>query len=284
MRQKRTRLAFIILCAGLFILASPTARAQSDQGSQAIKQSESPESTICPPAQLFSFGAGAQFFRFCVSPHGNVLSLLSPAASKQLNLAEGYVACGTGAANAFDAGAVESGWGAATATQPGGPKTLPLTIKRQSTDGKFELTQTFDWNPAQKEITITMLLKNISAGSLASVKLARYFDGDLSNDPNDDLYDEDADSSWGTDSGAGAGHYGVSLTTLNFAVAHSTVVESFADFGPANAGGAQTAKTCTPIAQSVPTAPGNFVGRATYTLGTLAAGASKTVKLLYRRF
>lgn len=195
------------------------------------------------------------------------------------------MACATGAANAYDTGgAGETGWGAATATQPGGPKTFPLTIRRQSTDGKLELTQTFNWDTAQKEIIITMTLKNISAGTLSAVKLARYFDGDLDGSSSivgeelDDLYDQDSDSVWGRDSGTGVGRHGVMLTALTFATSHTTVVQKYTEFLPDTPG-----CTASPAA-AVPTTPGDYTGRVQYALGTLNAGQSKTVQVLYHRF
>jgi hypothetical protein len=242
-----------------------------------------PENSNCGAGKLFTFGSGLDLFKFCLTDHGNILQLQSPANYRQITTQEGYVACGTGAANAYDAGTAEGGWDVATTiTQPGGANTLPVTITRNSTDGKFQLKQTFDWNSAQKEITVTMVLKNLSAASITNVKLARYFDGDLSSglnssDPNDDLYNNDFDSVLGRDSGAGAGHHGLLLTSLAFAQSHTTAVEAAADF-------ANTRSTCIPVAASVPTAAGDFTGRVTVNLGTLSAGASKTIKVLYRRF
>jgi hypothetical protein len=157
-----------------------------------------------------------------------------------------------------------------------------LTIKRQSTDGKLELTQTFNWDTAQKEILITMVLKNISAVSLSAVKLARYFDDDLDSpldeaDELDDIYDQDSDSVWGRDGGTGAGHHGVMLTALTFIQSHTTAVQLFSDFN-----GDAGSCTASPVA-TVP-ATGDYTGRVTYNLGTLNAGQSKTVQMLYRRF
>lgn len=284
MKRTLTSISLLICCAGLLTLASQSAAlAQSESAPPAIKDINSPASTICGAGRTFMFGAGAYLFKFCISDHGNILELQSPANFTQIGIREGYVACGTGAANAYDTGSDESGWGASTITQPGGANTLPVTIKRQSTDGKFELTQTFTADSAQKEITITMVLKNISAASITNVKLARYFDGDLSGslnngDAGDDIYNRDTDSVWGKDNGAGVGHHGLALTALSFAQSRSMAVESYGNFSMASFG------NCSPFAENVPTAPGDYVGRLTYNLSTLAAGVSKTVKVIYRRF
>ena len=282
MKHTLTSVSLLICCVGLLILASQPAMAQSDSAAQAIKESNSPDNTACGAGKTFTFGAGLNFFTFCLSDHGNILQLQSPVNFRHITVREGYVVCGTGAATAFDAGDTEGGWGTANISQPGGANTLPVTITRNSTDGKFELKQTFDWNPAQKEITITMVLKNLSASSISNVKLARHFDADLSSslstsDGGDDIYNRDTDSVWGKDNGAGVGHHGVALTALSFAISRSTAVETFGDY-------VNTRSTCTPIAASVPTAPGDFTGRLTYNLSTLAAGTSRTVKVIYRRF
>jgi hypothetical protein len=77
--------------------------------------------------------------------------------------------------------------------------------------------------------------------------------------------------------------YGLMLSALTFSQTHTAFVEKFDDWDPEGAG-AQTARKCTAMAQTVPTASGDYVARVTYTLGTLAAGASKTVEFIYRRF
>lgn len=283
MKRTQTSVTLMIFGISLFILAfQSTVMAQGSSAPQEIKAISSPESETCGADKTFSFGSGVNLFKFCLSDHGNILQLQSPANYRQVTVREGYVTCGTGAANAFDAGNAEGGWeDATTITQPGGANTLPVTIIRQTTDGKLQLKQTFEWNGDEREITVTMVLKNLSGASLTDVKLARYFDADLSSSLNagdsaDDIYHKDEDSVLGKDNGSGAGHHGLSLTALSFAQAHSTAVESFFNFS-------NTRSTCTPVAASVPTAAGDFVGRVTYSIGTLSAGASKTVKVLYRR-
>lgn len=162
---------------------------------------------------------------------------------------------------------------------------MPLTIARTTTDGKFQLNQTFDWDTLKKEVTVAMVLKNTSGLSQANVQLARYFDGDLSNDFGDDIYDANADSVWGLDGsyGSGAGHHGLMLTTLSFAQPHSVAIEKYSDWDPLGSS-QQRARSCLGIRQIGPTAPGNYVGRITFNLGTIAAGGTKTIIVLYKRF
>ena len=277
------------LIAILFLTAG-AAMAQSDEASRARSVnpiSNSPTGALCAPDKTFTYSSGAHHFSFCFdSEHaqGSLLFLISPAGLYQISGREGYIVCGTGAANAYAILSDDMGWEEAVISQPGGPNTLPITFTRQSTDGKFELAQTFDWDPVEKEILITMTLKNISAASITSVRLSRYFRGLPGADVGDDVYDRDSDSVWGVDlGGSGTGHHGLMLSALTFTQTHTAFVEKYADWNPFSAG-AQTAHKCTAIAQAVPTPAGDYVGRVTYALGTLSAGASKTVQFVYRRF
>lgn len=273
------------LCAGVLWLASGSITAQSEQDTRLVSAQEdsSPQTNNC--FEDFFLGSGPNYFRVCVSPHGNLPFVWSPAGYQHISPPgdEGYVVCGTGVATAYDAGPAESGWQASGITQPGGAHTYPLIITRQSVDGKLELKQTIDINLAEKEILITMALKNISGAQITDVKLARYFNGDISrynlggtqNFP--DIYDRDADSVWGKDDGAGPGHHSLTLAALTLGQSHTAAVETFADYN-------NTRSTCTPVAvATVPTSPGDYTGRLTYNLGTLNAGATKTVKFIYRR-
>lgn len=278
MKRTLTAMTLVILYAGL--LASSAVMAQSER-----KKSNSPAGASCNPDLTFSFSTGAQHFSFCFeaeNPDGNILKIISPAGVNHLFGSEGYVVCATGSANAYAVAGLDSGWEGVFISQPGGPKTLPVTFTRQSTDGKFELAQTFNWNTAEKEILITMTLKNTSAASINGARLSRYFKPILSDDPFDDIFDRDSDSVWGIDAGAPPNN-GLMLSVLTSTQTHAAFVEATADWTPF-APGPQTATKCTAIAQPVPTAPGDYAGRITYVLGTLNAGASKTVQVVYRRF
>ena len=280
MKRTLPSIAMATLFAGICLLASPTTMAQSEQAIQPppIEDANSPESLTCPAAQTFSFGSGTSKFAFCITNHGNIKNLESPATFKHIFGAEGYVACGMGINSASDAGSVENGWNAPSAVaQPNGAHTFPLSITRQSTDGKFELKQTFDWDTTNKEIIITMALKNISGVAITSVKLARYFNGQMDNSGANDRYDVDSDSVWAREGDSSGSHHGLMLSALSFALFHNAAVETATNWG-------QTGEGCVPIAETVPTTLGDYVGRLTYGLGTLNAGQSKTVKMLYKRF
>jgi hypothetical protein len=146
-----------------------------------------------------------------------------------------------------------------------------LTIARQTTDAKFRLTQTFEWDTTERDVTITMILKNISASAISSIQLARYFEGNLDNTGGNDIYDRSNDSVWGRETHA------LSLTALTQTISHLTAVETLNNWS------SSTRSTCAPIHAVVPNGPGFFVGRLTYNLGSISPKASKTVKMLYRR-
>lgn len=276
-------LMFFTLC-----LASGAVMAQSDRALQPsiVNKINGPELDHCSiyPETAFTYGSGAPLFKFCLSDRGHIIDITSPSGFKHMSFGqeEGYAICGTGATKAFSTASIESNdWSAPILDQPGGPNTLPLTITRQSPDGKFELKQSFDWNTGKKEIFITMELKNLSAASITNVRLSRYFDGEIDNDYGDNILDRNSDSVWGIDAGAGTQHHGLILSALTLTQTHTAFVEKFSDWNTNGQDG--TGEGCTAIGQNVPTAPGNYVGRITYVLGTLAAGASKTVKFVYRR-
>jgi hypothetical protein len=247
----------------------------------ATAQSKAPQTTDC--YSTHTFGAGVNKFSFCISSTGNILHLESPASFRQIEILEGYALCSSKGTHAWSTAADGNTWATFTYFQPNGTNTLPLTITGTGIRGELQVAQTFEANFEEREIKITTTIKNISSVSFSAVRWARYFDGDLSNDREDDLYDSDADSVWGRDSGTGTGHHGIMLSALTLAVSHTQAVENWSDWNPST-GLPSTAKTCTPIVRSVPTALGDYIGRLTYNLGSLAAGQSRTVKVVYRRF
>jgi hypothetical protein len=287
MKRILTSATFTILWASIYLLTANFTTAQTNRSGHApdTKESDAPASLTCPASQFFISGAGLNKFGFCVTQNGNIRRVESPAAFTQLPRNEGYVVCnnqGTVALSAGDEMDVDDlFWGPPVVTQPGGPNTLPLQIRRNTEDGKMQLRQTFEQDTEKREIIVTMILVNISGAPLTNVRLSRYFDGDLSNDAGDDRYDKSADSVWGRDNGAGPGHHGLLLTTLSLAQPHVPAVELFSDWNPYIEG---TAQDCTPINQATPTPPGNYIGRITFNLGTMNAGVAKTIKVLYKRF
>lgn len=279
------RFSLNILFASILFLAAGAAMAQSEQAEQVDKDAYSVVSNNCPSAQTFTYGAGNQKFAFCITDHGNIQNLESPANYKQITTREGYVLChgGFNSNPSYDAGLAEDGFGQPTATQPGGPHTLPLTIKRTTSDGKLELTQTFNWNKTAREILITMVVKNLSASAITKVGLARYFDGDIGGDAADDVFNSSSDSIWGVDDDSDSFQhlYALTLTTLSTNFTHYTYVEASSSWYPF--GFYPSAKICYPSGFINGENQGDYVGRVLTDLTTINAGASKTATFVYRR-
>jgi choice-of-anchor C domain-containing protein len=235
-----------------------------------------------PGGECFSThvkGTGPTRAKVCFSREGTIASLEWPAGFEHLAggpSGEGYAVCSASGVHGFEAGVANDGFAAPIVTQPKGPNTLPLTIARTTLDGQLQLTQTYAFDPIEHDVTITMTLKNVSAVRLTNVRLVRYAHGALDNGAGAEAYDKTGDSVFARDT------RGVAMTALTFATPHLTAVEAYEDWTPLPAGG--TARGCDPLAQTTPTLPGNFVGRLTYDLGILAAGKSKAVKVVYRRF
>lgn len=284
------RFSFVMIFAGIFFLASGAAMAQSEQPAQKKMDTDAyaVESNNCIPARTFTYGGGASKFSFCISDHGNIQHLESPAKYQQINTREGYAVCryeseGLNPKRSFDAGIAEGGFGPSIIEQPGGPSTLPMTITRQTTDGQLELKQTFDWNKAEKEILITMSLKNISAAPIPHVVIARYFDGDLDNTAGGDLYDYSTNSLWAREDDQYAARNGLTLTALTDSYKHYINIERAEVWDPYGTD-VKSARYC----HSGDLAdggqfPSDWIGRIRYILQTIQPGATKTVKYIYRR-
>jgi hypothetical protein len=241
-------------------------------------------STSCD--NVFSAGPISKRVRFCISNDGNVVGFSIRSRLTQLELwqpidnirvgviGEGYVLCDLDSkATSFDAGFDRSGWGPSVVIQPNGPNTLPLTIKRKTTDGRFELTQVFSVETSSREILIAMGVKNLSA-SPAHLALVRYADFDLNGTSGGDVYIRSRDSVFGREGDV------MSLTSLvpTFDPVVATAIERKSDWG--SLAGAGTHTTCSAVPQSGATAD-DYVARITFTF-SLAAGSSKAVVVAYR--
>src|SRR4051812_17366812 len=139
----------IATTAGLTLNAVPSA--------QATQATMTPAGSTCKAT--ITKGAGATLLQFCVTQEGNVTTFKTGATADDIPTNEGYMICNDGA---YDMGGIgSSGWNPATFNEPGGPDTLPITVTRTTTDGIWQLTQTY--TSAADSVTITMVLKNLSA-------------------------------------------------------------------------------------------------------------------------
>ncbi len=175
----------------------------------------------------------------------------------------------------YDAGLDESGFGPATVIQPGGEGTFPLSIVRKTTDGVFQLTQAFTRDTGEQDFTVAMTVKNLSAASVSAVKLTRYFNGDIDNTGADDLYGRTLDTVWGTQGAAG---HGLGLFAKS-GIAHALRIEYATAWDPQGGGGAERCD----VTGVTPAVRDDYAGRITYSLPSIAPGASKTVSIVYRR-
>lgn len=237
----------------------------------------------------YTSGALGNYLKFCVSADGVIADFESPSFTTPFGIGtftemggeEGYVigsACGTVSpvTNGAEGGPFESGFGAPTITQPNGSNTFPLTITRSTMDGVFQLTQSYSRNSTEDEVIITMTLKNVSASPVSNIFLARYFRDYLGT--GSQIGGRTFDTVWDW-----AG-YGLSLEALSFNVAHVTDVEDAGAWSLGTEGNGCYASSAVNVGVPTGKNQNGWVGRVVYELGTLKAGASKTVKIGYRRF
>lgn len=240
-----------------------------------------PEVTLVAP-QCFTSGSGRYFMKFCISSGGSITLFESPLGQTNINGREGYVVCADGDDNAigFDAGVAEAGWAGASASQPNGPGTFPLIVTRDSLDGRIRLTQTFTRNIVDRGVDIKMDVKNTSGVLLASVKLERYFDGDIGGSAGDDEWRSTFESVWARTPLA---PNMLLLTTADTAASSRFGrMEIFAIWNPLGSG-PQTARSCLG-GTGFKEFTGDAVGRMVTFLGSLNPGQTKSRTFRYRRF
>jgi hypothetical protein len=211
-------------------------------------------------------GSGDNFIDVCVSNHGNVAVFATPT---DHIFDEGYAVCRGIDPTYIDFNGLDSGWGAATTTD-----LSPVTIVRTTTDGVFTLTQKFAVDTSEKDLTITMILKNNSAVTQTSIRLMRGGDYDIQGLTGDNIFDRSSHSVFGRGGGGVPDVLtttGMSLTATTFATGHLTAVH--AQSGPNDC---SDDKIATP-------AEGDLGGRVVYLLGNIGPGQSKTVKVTYRK-
>ena len=222
---------------------------------------------------------------------GNISLFESPAGKVHLNVREGYVLCSnrlasTGCYTASMPGVLRLRMGSPIVSQPGGPGTLPLIVARNSFDGVVELKQTFKVVPAEREVNVTMAVKNRSTlATLPKVVLDRYFDGDI-NGETQNVYDSTGESVWGLPGSAtgSTANNGLMLTQAPSAVVifpSSGMPQRFVDSNP-NGTSLQLARRCAGPSQFFER--DDSVGRVSLSLGDIAPGQSKSVTFRYHRF
>jgi hypothetical protein len=253
-----------------------------------------PESTNCFSSH--NFGSGAKAMNICISEHGNLVKFEAPAGFHQIGqgnlFRDGYAIC-TGSPPAnwyYDTGAIHAGFGPSVIDQPKGPNTFPLTITRDTTDGIWRLSQKYTRDTKEKDLTIEMTLTNLSGSSQPVVRLQRAFEGDVDNNTNTNaFFGRTHESVWEWVETLDAdGHpqgHGLMLSNLTFGSAHSTIVNTIANYDPTGAG-LRTGNGCIVFAgQTATPASGgaNLVGRLIYG-ASVPAGGKVIRKVVYRVF
>ena len=206
------------------------------------------------------------YFRTCTSSFGNLDEITGKSGVSNI-ATEGYAIC-AGSTVAVDDGFSDVGFNVPTTA-------TPTSNIRTTSDGRFKLTQTFTRDAAEKEILVTMTVRNQTAIHAPNVVVARFFDGDIASSPDGDSYAAtDASVSAHEDYFAG----GLNLAARTFNVPVQTDIEAFVDFDPLSSG----CFASNAIFPTTPSGSGDWAGWVTYFLGTINAGASKVVKFIYR--
>jgi hypothetical protein len=224
----------------------------------------------------FTSGGAPNYLKFCVTVNGNIVQLTSPNGFEHVRegtILEGYSICDFGTLTRYyDFAASDSGnWQPAILTGV----SLPLTIKRTTSDGIYTLTQVISRNTADPAVIISMTLKNNTAAS-HDFALVRYMDIDANNANGgtfNNWFDYDRESAWGYNNGFnlfGVMEYAVPTGQPHFAFVQNTA--SFPD-------------SCNPVANLPSSTP--FFGDGSVAIdwnGTLGANKSVKVTNEYRRF
>jgi hypothetical protein len=234
---------------------------------------------------------GVTFLKICISGNGNITHLESPIGSRHINNREGYAVCSGSAlslVHGFDSGVAEAGWAAPTVLQPNGAGKLPLIITRDSMFGSVRLTQTFTVNTAERQLQVSMDVKNISGRPFQELSVARYFDGDINGSASYDRYVATNSSVSGHQFSPRELPSATNALMLMPALPSSSQfwIENFSTWNP-NSGSFQSARYCSgngEISELSATGTGDYVGRVLTRIGDLAPGQTKTVIFRYRVF
>ena len=155
-------------------------------------------------------------------------------------------------------------------------------MTRNTTGGAFQLKQVWARpDAAEKDVTVTITVKNLSSAALSGVLLSRTADLDVGTSPTD----QGAETGhsvwqWDDDDALDSPPGGLMLTALTFSTSYGAEVVSRASW----AGTTNPARdNCSGVAEGTPTGEGDYAIRMNYALGNLSAGQSKTVKFVYGR-
>jgi hypothetical protein len=221
------------------------------------------EGTDATCAYSFTAGSGASLVRYCLTEGGTIAKLEGPSGQEHIGVDdswEGYVVCTGTTPQAWDLSQSNSGFGSTSLIA--GPTTTGVTLRRSSP--QFQLDQAFKLDKAEKAVSITTTLTNISGAPLADVRLARAYDPDVDNGALD-IELKSARGVLASDVNA------LTLTGITWNIGTDTAIDTAA------------AAACSPASAVPPALTGDAsLANVTYRLGNMAAGAKKKVVFVYR--
>ena len=232
-------------------------------------------------AYNYSFGSGATLLRYCVTTAGNLIYLETGQGREHIynytgsagTVSEGYALCADPSPapwyqrEYYDFYA----FGGFYLWHPVLVSTDPLVIERTTVDNSLKLRQKFTPNPAEQELVVEMKLTNLLPVARTNVMLKRAVDFNVDSTGQDDVWDHTYYSAWAKD-----GSGGVAISVKGFPATFPSTQPNFA--GVEWFGGA-TSYPCRTESHGPRTGEAQgFVG---FSMGTIAAKATKTVKVRY---
>jgi hypothetical protein len=200
----------MLLSIVLVLSSLAAAQGNSKQISLPAGAVQSDGTTTCDVT--YTSGISTTTTVFCVTANGNI-SQFSVATEQMIGIAEGYGICdSSNDTSYFDYGQYNSGnWGPSTFTHSGNA----VTIKRKTSDGNWELTQTITNEPASSSgfgsAKVSMKVQNLS-GTTRLAELIRYADVDANSDSTNH-FDTTSTSAFGLD---GDFQHGLMITNNTF--------------------------------------------------------------------
>jgi hypothetical protein len=203
-----------------------------------------------------------------VTTNGNIVELAFKSVEQIRRgfFTEGYALCVGGAMTAYDyADQGDSGFQAATFTEPNGANTLPITVTRLTSDGSLKVVQTYsagtDW------VTVTTKVTNTTGARINAVQLMRVADIDT-NSTFQNAWVRSSDAVIGYDENG----TGTLMGTTSYNLPRTSGVVGVMPFS-----------TCAPASDATPVTK-DGVAFQSYNLSNIVAGTTKSTATSYRRF
>jgi hypothetical protein len=280
MQDKRKTIGVSLVLLVLMALLAFSLPAAGRQADQQISKEDGVSIQSTTSKATFTTASGPQFMRVQVSDHGNMISFESPSGAEAVFASrEGYAVCSADGSvvEGHDTGDLEGGFGAASFVQPNAGA-FPLTVTRNTTNGRFQLKQVWSVpDSVEKDVTVAMTLKNISNAAITDVLISRSGPFDVSTSGSD-RGARTADSAWQWDdvNGGDSPPVGLMLTTFARSSPHQTFIESETTWNSTRTG-------CLASSLTTPTGIQDLATRVVVDLGNLNAGQSKTINFQYGR-